>query len=69
MRPLMRFASASAAARVISVSMTADGVPLSLTSFILSTGANALSASRIPSSVTSPGRLAMTIRIGTFSIH
>ena len=48
MRPWMRFASASACGRVISISIIAEGVPLSLMSLIFSTGANGLNAARMP---------------------
>src|SRR5260221_12470185 len=63
MRPLMRLASASACGRLMVVSMSAVGAPLSFTSFTLSTGVKGLSASLMPSSDTSSGRLPITMRI------
>src|SRR5258706_11773285 len=63
MRPLMRLASASACGRPMVASISAVGAPLSFTSLMLSTGAKGLSASLIPSSVTSSGRLPITMRI------
>src|SRR5205809_1006955 len=54
--------------RPVATSITAEGAPLSLTSLIWSTGANWLSASRIPSSVTSSGRLPITIRMAALRL-
>src|SRR5690349_7926107 len=59
----MRLASASACSRLVSSSINAVGLPLSLNSLIASTGANAESASRMPSSLTSSGRFPIKIRI------